>query len=177
MNQPLDPEKSRKLRPLRIVLAVLIAVLLVLILERLPTSVKDRTTSSSQTTGTPAPEGSKYYYLNGLLDILENQTEDKLRALGVPEEEFSNVGEYLSKDELFIIETKATLASSLEETYVEADEAGIAELRTIFGLKENYSFEKFSQLSTAPAEYKILSDLLTEYHTTLDTVEDYDEML
>ncbi len=186
MTQPLNPEKSKKLRPLRIVLAVLIAVLVVLILDRLPTSVKDRGTVQNQTqnqnyqsaepssANSDPKTGVEYYYLNGFLDILESQTEEKLQALGVPEEEYKNAAEYFSKQEIFELETKVTLAANLEEVYVETTDDGVAELKKIFNLSDNYSFEKFQKLSAAPAEYKILADLLNDYHKTLNTTEDYD---
>ncbi|MBQ1528164.1 hypothetical protein IIZ77_00780 [Candidatus Saccharibacteria bacterium] len=182
MKQPLNPEKSKKLRPLRIALAVLIAVLIVLILDRLPTSVKDRETNQNQTqtqnNWSAEPSSAKthvyYYYFNGFLELLEDQTEEKLQKLGVPKEEYKNVSEYLTKDELFELETKATLAANLEEVYVETTDDGVKELKKIFGLSDAYSFEKFQKLTAAPSEYKVLADLLSEYHKTLNTTEDYD---
>ena len=39
MREKLNPEKSKKLRPLRVILAILIGILIVLVLDRLPTSV------------------------------------------------------------------------------------------------------------------------------------------
>ena len=135
MAKPLNPEKSEQLRPLRIVLAVLVAVLAVLVLDRLPTSVKDRENRLAATENqnersaeqTSANSDAKYYYLNGFLEILEAQTEAKLKALGVPEEEYQNAAEYFSKDEIFELEAKAILAMSLEEVYVETTEEGIAD--------------------------------------------------
>ena len=186
MTKPLNPEKSKQLRPLRIVLAVLVAVLIVLVLDRLPTSVKNRDSTQNQaqnqnyqsaeqsSANSDAKTGVDYYYFNGFLDILESQTEEKLQALGVPEEEYKNAAEYFSKQEIFELETKATLAANLEEVYVETTDDGVAELKKIFNLSDNYSFEKFQKLSAAPAEYKILADLLNDYHKTLDTTEDYD---
>ena len=182
MKQPLNPEKSRQFRPLRIVLAVLIATLVVIILDRLPTSVKDRESNQNQAQTqndwSAEPSSAKtdvdYYYLNGFLDILEDQTEEKLCKLGVPEEEYKNVSEYLTKDELFELETKATLAANLEEIYVETTADGIKELKKIFNLGDTYSFEKFQKLAAAPSEYKVLADLLNDYHKTLHTTEDYD---
>lgn len=182
MKQPLNPEKSKQLRPLRIVLAVLVAVLVVLILDRLPTSVKNRESSQNQVQNqnersaepSSAKTGVDYYYFNGFLEILEDQTEEKLANLGVPEEEYKNVTEYLTKDELFKLETKATLAANLEEVYVETTTEEIEELKKIFNLDDTYSFEKFQKLNAAPAEYKVLTDLLNEYRKTLNKTEDYD---
>lgn len=178
MTKPLNPEKAKKLRPLRIVLAALVVILFILILDRLPTSVKDRETNKQDTTSTTeqreTPEGAKYYYLNGFLETLEEQSEAKLRNLGVPKEEYGNYAEYFTKEEIFTIETKATLAANLESVYVEVDEAGLAELRDIFQLGDDYDFDQFHELTAAPSEYKILADLLSEYHKTMNTVEDYD---
>lgn len=182
MTKPLNPEKSRKLRPLRIVLAALVVVLIILILDRLPTSVKTRQTTQNQAQTSsdlsawqnPANTDTKFYYLNGFLEILEAKTTEKLTALGIPKEEFANVSEYLSKDEIFAIETKAALAANLEEAYVAASESDLAELKQIFDPSDEYSFADFPTTETPPAEYKILADLLAEYHKTLDTVEDYD---
>ena len=186
MTKPLNPEKSKQLRPLRIILAILVAVLVVLVLDRLPTSVKDRDNSANtarnqndssagpSSANSDAKTGVSYYYFNGFLDILESQTEEKLQALGVPEEEYKNAVEYFSKQEVFELETKVTLAANLEEVYVETTEEGIAELRKIFNLGETYSFEKFQKLAVAPAEYKILADLIVDYHKTLNTTEDHD---
>ena len=174
MTEPLNPKKSKQLRPLRIILAVLMVILVILILDRLPTSVKDRAWNHQATEKHETPEGAKYYYFNGFLDILENQTEDRLKKLGVPEEEYQKLTEYLSKDEVFVLEAKVLLASELESVYVEADEDGIKDLKKIFNLDEDYSFDRFKQLETAPNDYKILSDLLTDYHQTLNTIEDYD---
>ena len=178
MKQPLNPEKSKKLRPLRVVLAILIAVLVVLILDRLPTSVKDRETNRATNQQTiekrATPEGAKYYYFTGFLELLEDQTEEKLQKLGVPEEDYQNLAEYLTKDEMFEIETKATLAANLESVYVEVDESDLKDLRQIFDLDDDYDFDQFRQAETAPNEYKILADLLKDYHKTLTTTEDYD---
>ena len=179
MTKPLNPEKSKKLRPLRIVLAVLTMILVILILDRLPTSVKDRDTSQNQsqsqtTTKRETPAGAKYYYLNGFLELLEEQIEDRLKQLGVPKEEYQNFAEYLSKDEIFVIETKATLAVNLESVYVEVEADGLEDLRKIFDLGDDYDFDQFQELAAAPSEYKILADLLADYHKTLNTTEDYD---
>ena len=181
MTKPLNPEKSKKLRPLRIVLAVLTVILVILILDRLPTSVKDRDTSQNQnqsqsqtTTKRETPAGAKYYYLNGFLELLEEQIEDRLKQLGVPKEEYQNFAEYLSKDEIFVIETKATLAANLESVYVEVEAGGLEDLRKIFDLGDDYDFDQFQELAAAPSEYKILADLLADYHKTLNTTEDYD---
>ena len=178
MTKPLNPEKSKKLRPLRIVLAILVAILIVLILNRLPTSVKDRESGKQDVVDTTkqreTPEDAKYYYFSGFLELLEEQAEAKLKELGVPKEEYNNYAEYFTKDEIFALETKATLAANLEEVYVEADEAGLGKLQTIFQLGDDYDFDQFQQLAAAPAEYKILADLLSDYYKTLNTTEDYD---
>ena len=186
MTKPLNPEKSRKLRPLRIALAVLIAVLVVLVLDRLPTSVEDRETAQTQaqnqndwsaeqsSASSEAKPGVNYYYFNGFLDILESQTENRLIDLGVPEEDYANAAEYFTKDEIYELEVKTTLAASLEEVYVEATPESLVELKKIFELDDGFTFDKFQKLETAPAEYKVLADLIADYHKTLDTVEDYD---
>lgn len=175
MTKPLNPEKSKKLRPLRVALAVLIAVLLVLILEKLPTSTKNRPENNQATTKeTETQTTSKdveYYHFSGLLDLLEAQTEQRLKDLGVPAEEYQNLGEYLTKEEIFTIETKAALAAYLDGVYVEASEKELSELQTIFNIDDDYDFDL---LEETPAEYKSLTDLLADYHKTLNTVEDYD---
>ena len=174
MREKLNPEKSKKLRPLRIILAILIAVLIILVLDRLPTSVKDRPTNSSTTSGQPAPEGSNYYYFYGFLDILEEQLEDRLRRLGVPEEEYKNLTEYLSKEEILELEAKITLASAIENVYTLSDGINIDKLRSIFNLPDEYSFEKYMRPYATPNEYINLNELLEKYNKTINTVEDYD---
>ena len=181
VSKPLNEEKSRRLRPLRIVLAVLIAVLIVLILEKLPTSVKDRPEKIADTsTSAPrreAPENAKYYYLNGFLEKLEETMEARARELGVPEEEFKNISEYLSKEEITVLEAKATLAANLESVYVEVDDEGLEKLKVIFGLGDDYDFGMYQDLSAQPFEYNILSELLEDYNKAVNKVEDYDEPL
>ena len=178
MREKLNPEKSQKLRPLRIILAILIAVLIVLILDRLPTSVKNRanqgTSEQRSTSGEPAPEGSNYYYFSDLLDILEEQFYNKLEELGVSEEDQQNVEEYFTKDELIRLEAKVTLATNLENTYVLSDEDNINKLREIFDLSEDESFDKYVRPSATPSEYKNLAELISDYYKTINTTEDYD---
>ena len=175
MTKPLNPEKAKKLRPVRIVLAVLIAVLVVLVLDRLPTSVLNRESEQGELDDGPkAPEGFKYYQLYGFYRILEDQTRERLDELGITEEEYDKISEYLSKDEIFELETKAKFASELESVYVEADEAGLEEIRKILNLGSDYSFDEFKQRETAPENYKVLSELIEKYYKTLNTTEDYD---
>ena len=174
MREQLNPEKSRKLRPLRVALAILIAILIVLVLDRLPTSVKNRPTNDGATDGQPAPEGSSYYYFHGFLDILEDQTEDRLKELGVPEDDYENLAEYMSKDEIIGLEAKVILASKIESVYTLSDDDNIDKFRQIFGFPEGYSFEKYLRPYATPSEYKDLADLLNEYYSSLNTVEDYD---
>ncbi len=169
----MNPEKSKRLRPLRITLAVLVVILIILILDRLPTSVNDRPSSVETNVGVDVPlEEANYFLFSGFLDLIESQTEAKLKKLGVPEEEYQNIAEYLSKDELYEIECKVTLAARLSESYVEVDDESIAELKRIFGLSQNYSLERFSRLIEAPEEYKSLSELISEYHNSLKADED-----
>ena len=78
------------------------------------------------------------------------------------------------EDKILELEAEATLAANLEEVYVETTDEEIEELKKIFHLGDDYSFEKFQKLGAAPAEYKVLADLIANYHKTLDTVEDYD---
>ena len=179
MREKLNPEKSKRLRPLRIILAILAVILAILILDRLPTSVKDRQTnkdSGEQNTmsGDPAPEGSTYFYFYGMLDELEAQTETRLKKLGVPEEEFENVAEYLSQDELVILSAKASLAANLEKNYVLSDEGDIETLMEVLGYDNRKSFDKYERPFATPTEYKKLSELLSTYYHTISAVEDYD---
>jgi len=175
MTKPLNPEKSKKLRPLRVALAVLIAVLLVLILEKLPTSTKNRPENSTSTQGIAkeASPGAQYYHLTGFLEIIEEQTEARLQSLGVPEEEYQNLAEHFTKDEMYEMEAKVTLAAYLDSTYVEAGKDELAAIRDIFQLGDTYDFTQFATEST-PTEYKSLADLLADYRKTLNTTEDYD---
>ena len=173
MSKPLNPEKSKHLRPLRIILAVLTVVLIILILDKLPTSRANVVKSSGTGVLSAEETSEKFYFMTGFLDHLESSLERRLEELGVPEEEYENIAEYLSKDEIFEIETKVTLASELEGNYVEATEDDLDSLRKIFGLSETYPFEIY-RTETTPEEYKNLSDLIKEYHKTLITVEDYD---
>lgn len=177
MATPLNSQKSKRLRPLRVVLAVLIAVLIVLVLDRLSAPAKNRpaqNTATSTATEVATSTNLSFYYLYGFSEMLDEDLEARLQDLGVPEEEYQNIGEYLSKDEIFELETKATLATNLEETYVAATKAEIAELKQIFDPSDDYSFADFSTTETPPTEYKILADFLAEYHKTLNTTEDYD---
>ena len=182
MSTPLNAEKSKQLRPLRIVLAVLVVVLFAIILNRLPTSKTTATRTKTELEQSAEPssdendlltEEKSFYYLNGFLEILEAELEEKLVALGVPEEDFENVSEYFTKDELLELETKVTLASSLETDYVLATSSELSRLKTIFHLNSDYSFSS-KKISTTPSDYKNLSDLLSDYDRTLNTVEDYD---
>ena len=179
----LNPAKSRHLRPLRIVLAGLIVILSLLVLNhfslnkivqttKTTRTIKTASTSSADALDTPS---ESYLYLYDFLDLLESDIESRLASLGVPEEEFSNPGEYLDKDELFAFETKATLASELETNRVLATSAELNRLKTIFSLDSDFSFDRYASLASAPEEYKNLSDLLAEYDHALNTVEDYDE--
>ncbi len=178
MREKLNPEKSKQLRPLRIILAVLIAILLVLILDRLPTSVKDRPSQNSSmqgtTSGQPAPEGSNYYYFSGILDILEEQIEVRLDELGVSEDDYEKIEEYFTNKELLELEARVTLAGNLENIYVLASEDDASKLRKIFDFSEDESFDKYIRPSATPSEYKNLSDLLADYFKATSTVEDYD---
>ena len=170
-------DKSKSLRPLRITLAVLTVILVILILDKLPTrktyTVRKKTTTEDTSQLSEADSDHNYYYVSDLLDTLESDLENRLKSLGVPESEYQNLSEYLSKDEIFEIETKVTLASSLEENVVYATPEEIAELRTIFRLDKDYPFTEVEN-SEAPTEYKNLAELLEKYHKTLTTTEDYD---
>ncbi|MBR5389142.1 hypothetical protein IK146_01105 [Candidatus Saccharibacteria bacterium] len=179
MREKLNPEKSENLRPLRIILAILVVILAILILDRLPTSVKNRSInkdSDGQSTmsGDPAPEGSTYFYFYGVLDELEAQTETKLKKLGVPEEEFENVAEYLSQDELVVLSAKANLVANLEKSYILSDEGDIETLMEILEYDNRKSFDKFERPYATPTEYKKLSELLSTYYHSISVIEDYD---
>ena len=194
MPKPLD-EKAKKLRPLRIVLAVLAVVLVIIVLEKLPTrrvvskietveategSEKTSVSENSKTSNNSETSDGSFYYISGLLEVVESQLESRLKSLGVPEEEYKNVSEYLSKDEIFEIETKVTLAASLEEVWVKSSPEELKTPKTIFNLDEDYNFEENrgdSASSPAPSEYKNLSELLSEYENTLTKTEDYDIMV
>ena len=111
MASPINSEKAQKLRPLRIFLAILAVILFVLVLDRLPTT--RRTVASSATTlaesqPSKAPDGKSYYYFSGFLDILEAQLEDRLASLGVAEEDYEHIGDFLSPDEIYALELKVT---------------------------------------------------------------------
>ena len=172
MKQPLNAEKSKKLRPVRILLAVLVAVLMVLIL----TNTSKPKTSAANHEETEAEENTEkiFYYVSGLFNFAEQKIEEKLKSLGVPEEEFENPSEYLSKDEIFELETKSDLAARLDETFLEIDEKGKKDLETIFEFDDEFFEDNFDMYQTEPEEYLSLKDLLDEYHKTLNTVEDYD---
>ena len=171
MRKPLNPEKSENLRPLRIVLAVLTVVLLILILDRLPTS----RTLSTRTVKTESGEEveNNFYFMTGYVDAVEAILENRLEILGVPEDDYDKLGEYLGKDEIFELETKLTLASKLEGNYVEAEESELKKLTEIFDISPAYPFAVY-RAEKIPSEYLSLADLLDEYKKTLNTVEDYD---
>jgi len=174
MGKSVSKEKSKSLRPLRIALAVLVVILFIMILDRLPTSRRTKTTSSSGTGDTSEISNQDFYYFTGFLEQMEEDLEKRLSDLGVPEEEYGNAGEYLSKDEIFELETRVTLVSNFQSNYVYATESDLARLREIFNLGEAYSFEEFRVTDVTPTEYKNLADLIAEYDKTLNTVEDYD---
>ena len=177
MASPINSEKAQKLRPLRIFLAILAVILFVLVLDRLPTT--RRTVASSATTlaesqPSKAPDGKSYYYFSGFLDILEAQLEDRLASLGVAEEDYEHIGDFLSPDEIYALELKVTLASELESTWVEASADELKTLREIFALGPNFSFDDFSARTDSPLEYKALADLLKTYYHSKNTIEDHD---
>ena len=178
-------EKGKKLRPLRILLAGLIVILFVMILNRLPkakTTVKTVSKPAQETSlaslesnsDSKDLEGGVFIYATGLLDFLESALERRLDSLGVPEEEYKNVGEYLSKQELFELEQKVSLASNLDESWIYAEPSELKSLERIFS--ESF-ISSLSATLEAPNEYKPLADHLKEYETALTTVEDYDEVL
>ncbi len=168
---PLNPAKAKKLRPLRAALAILAVVLFILILDRLPTSkTVTKTTKISQE---ESSEGN-YYYLTGFAEKIETDLEKRLRDLGVPEDEYENVGDYLGKDEIYEFEQKANLALELESVWVSAEENDLTNLRTIFSLDTDFDFGNFSRTSSAPSEYKNLAELISNYYRALTNIEDYD---
>ncbi|MBQ6130560.1 hypothetical protein IJI72_02655 [Candidatus Saccharibacteria bacterium] len=170
----------KKLRPLRIFLALLVVVLFLLVLDyapRVKTSIHQVAPASEPPASSESanlPVETSFLYLPGFSDLLETDLETRLVALGVPEEEFDRPEEYLDKDELFVLETRATLASELDANWVLATPAELETLRDIFSLDASFSFAQFSTSSVPPEEYRPLADLLAEYHQTLTTVEDYD---
>ena len=156
-------------KSLKIFLAVVAVALAVLVLNSLPTTI-------TRTTKTPIEEisGAEFYYLEGLVDLLEDDYESQLVARGVPEEEYINAGEYFTPDELYEIETKSTLAEALDETWVLATPQDLERLRKIFAFEQGYDFGEYDHTRVKPAEYVNLTDLLDAYEYTLTTVEDYD---
>jgi len=155
-------------KPLKILLAVFAIVLFVLVLESLPTTIVKTTKTRTQETSS-----LDFYYFTGLTDLLEDDLELRLQELGVPEEDYGNLSEYFSADELYAIELKSALAEDLDETWVLADASELAELQTIFALDAD-SLAAFDHTSAPPAEYTSLADLLETYHYALTHVEDYD---
>ena len=124
--------------------------------------------------GNPAPEGYTFYYFYGTLDELENQMEDRMEQLGVPEEEYQNAAEYLSKDELIILSAKVTLAANLDDSYILSRSEEIDALQDILELPGSNPYGKFERPFATPTEYKELSSLLKDYYHSLNTIEDYD---
>ena len=173
MSQEERKKKSEKLRPLRIVLAVLVVILFIVVLDRLPTSRSSRANSAtSEHAGEPVPEGKEYLFMSGFLDVLEDVVINRLKELGVPEEEYKNVVEYLSDSELHEIEAKIKLATKLENVYVEITEDDKETIKKIFDLNSDYPFEKFQKSDTIPTEYVIFIDLLKEYQENLSNKDD-----
>ncbi len=173
MSQEERKNKSEKLRPLRIALAILVVILFVIILDRLPTSRSSRANSTtSENAGEPVPEGKEYLFMSGFLDILEDMVINRLKELGIPEEEYEHVVEYLSDNELHEIEAKIKLATKLENVYVETAEDDKKTIKKIFDLDSDYSFEKFQKSDTIPDEYVIFTDLLKEYQENLSSKDD-----
>ncbi|MBR3204497.1 hypothetical protein IKF81_02325 [Candidatus Saccharibacteria bacterium] len=176
-------KEAKKLRQTKVILAFLAIILAIILINLIPTekpkASEAQTTSENPTkiadSGEISEENQDYsfYYLSGLLEELEEKIESRLKSLGVPEEEYKNVSEYLSKDELFELETKITLAAELEEVWVKASPDELNSLKTALGLEENYDFSENSS-KNPPSEYKNLSDLLSNYEKTLTTIEDYD---
>lgn len=173
VTEKINPEKSKQLRPLRITLAVLVVILVILILESLPTSVSDRPSSVETEVDVQVPlSEARYFLFNTFIDRVEDQAELKMQEMGVPKEEYENIGEYFTKDELLKMECQLTLAARLTENYVEVDDASVSELKKIYDLPQSYSLERFARLKDAPDEYKVLSDLVSEYHYCLEPDED-----
>lgn len=173
-----ESEKTNSFRPLKVIIAIIVVVVAVIILDRLPTKrtyTKPTPVSMESELKTEESDGSRkgYYYLSGLLERFEESLEARLNALGVPEEEYENIGDYLSKDEIFEAEAKATLAAELEEVWVYASPEDLYSLKDIFNLEDSYTFSRLDS-KTPPTEYKILKDLLGKYNTNLTNVEDYD---
>lgn len=183
----LNPVTAKKLRPLRICLAVLLVILFVLVLDRLPTSktVVKTTTASASTSesndnanDTPLDFSSASYFFcsfTNLLDLLEDNLEARLTALGVLEEEYKNAEEYLSSSDLTEIEAQATLAAKLETTSVEASRSDLARLQRIFNLDDTY-LSTYCNVSS-PGEYASLASLLDAYDIDLTTTDEYNESL
>ena len=157
-------------KPLKIFLAVVGVVLAVLVLNSLPTTI-------IKTTKTPIEviSGADFYYLAGFSDLLEDDFEAMLEDRGVPQEDYeANLTEYFTPDELYELETKSTLAATLEETWVLANPQDLEKLRQIFNLEAEFDFSAYDHTQVRPAEYANLADLLSDYFYSLNTVEDYD---
>ena len=122
----------------------------------------------AEISGSRSETDKMYYYFDGFSDLVELELEAKLSRLGVPGEDFDNPGEYLSKDELYLLDKKSELAAKLDENVLEATAKDLEKLTEIF------DFEDFEPLDSAPDEYESLKDLLDEYQKSLNTVEDYD---
>ena len=157
-------------KPLKIFLAIAGIALAVLILNSLPTTIVKTTKTPVETVS-----GADFYFLEGFSDLLEDDFETMLEDRGVPAEDYAeNLGEYFTKDELYELEAKATLAEVFEETWLLATPQDLEALRQIFQLDADYDFDAYDHTQVRPAEYVNLADLLTEYYHTINTVEDYD---
>ena len=174
VHRKLNAAKSKKLRPVRNLLALLAAALGVLALLYFAKPAP-RSASSPKTAAENSEVSETLYFSpSGFLDLVEEGLEARLAVLGVPEEDFKNPAEYLTKDELFLFDTKVELASALDSSDVLATPEDLAKLKTVFDLDDDFLPEHLAPLETAPEEYLNLSDLLDTYFSTLNTVEDYD---
>lgn len=173
-----NPGKNQKLRPVRVLVVGLIMFLAILFLYDLPdsdiTEKTDLAVNNDSSESSTVAEEAVFLHLAGLLDILEERMETRLLSLGVPKEELSHPEEYLDKNELYALETKATLASKLEENLVLATQVDLEKIRDIFSLDADFSFAQLRTLNDPPVEYKNLADLIAEYDRSLAITEDYD---
>lgn len=190
--------KSRQLRPVKIALAVLTVALFILIFNALP--VKEKSANPTEQQGSSrilsadeireksaSPEAVFYVKSTDLLSLVEAELEARLLSLGVPEDEFENASAYLSPDELYMFETKTDLASALEATYTSASFADLERLLALFSLtldstistgsSDSAPYLTISETLPADTECEPLSTFLDNYDTTLNTVEDYDEVV
>ena len=138
-------EKAHQLRFAKIILALAVVALLIIGLDRLPTTRSTSSTEASLATQTDAyglrqqynlaeapADLATFCVLSGAIIKLEQKLNQRLQELAIPESEYEHAELYLSKDELARFESEANLATKLESVMLLAYPAELSQLQELF---------------------------------------------